>query len=103
VPGAAARLNLLADEWAEPIPVVVTDAQGHELPLRRSQAAQIRRAYKMRHATARIWLAGGLEIIPSRDDLARADVVDTPAPASKKPRALQQKQAPRGAKPTKSD
>jgi tRNA(Ile)-lysidine synthase len=102
-PGAEERLNLLADEWAEPNPLVVTDAQGHELPLRRSQAAQIRRAYKMRHGAARIWLAGGLEIIPCGDDLARADVVDTPAPASKKPRNEQQKQAGRGAKPTKSD
>jgi tRNA(Ile)-lysidine synthase len=102
-PGAAERLNLLADEWAEPQPLVVTDAQGHELPLRRSQAAQIRRSFKMRHAAARIWLAGGVEVIPSGEDRARADVVDTPAPASKKPRVAQQKQAGRGAKPTKSD
>jgi tRNA(Ile)-lysidine synthase len=102
-PGAAARLNLLADEWAEAQPLVVTDAQGRELPLRRSQAAQIRRSYKMRHAATRIWLAGGVEVIPRGDDHTRADVVDTPAPASKKPRAAQQKQAGRGAKPTKSD
>jgi tRNA(Ile)-lysidine synthase len=102
-PGAAERLNLLADEWAEPQPLVVTDAQGHELPLRRSQAAQIRRSYKMRHAAARIWLAGGLEVIPCGDNRVQADVVGTPAPASKKPRTAQQKQAGRGAKPTKSD
>jgi tRNA(Ile)-lysidine synthase len=126
-PGATAHLNLLADEWTEPGPVVVTDAQGREVPLRRSQAAQIRRAQKMRRTTARIWLAGGLEIIPcgnSSDVVARVDVdvaggpephaagahhtdrpdvVGSPAPAPKKPRPVQQKQAGRGAKPTKSD
>jgi tRNA(Ile)-lysidine synthase len=66
-PGASSRLNLLADEWAEPVPVVVTDAQGHELPVRRSQVAQIRRAQKLKHTSARIWLAGGREIIPWGD------------------------------------
>jgi tRNA(Ile)-lysidine synthase len=85
-PGATAHLNLLADEWAEPEPVVVTDAQGRELPLRRSQAAQIRRAQKLRQAGTRIWLAGGLEISPWGRDVDRPDVVAQPAPASKKPR-----------------
>jgi tRNA(Ile)-lysidine synthase len=126
-PGATAHLNLLADDWTEAEPVVVTDAQGRELPLLRSQAAQIRRAQKMRRTTARVWLAGGLEIIPcgnsfevaARVDVAgadgaerrvavahhtdRPDVVGSPAPAPKKPRPAQQKQAGRGAKPTKSD
>jgi tRNA(Ile)-lysidine synthase len=110
-PGATAHLNLLADEWTEPAPVVVTDAQGRELPVRRSQAAQIRRAQKLGRTRARIWLAGGLEIIPCGDsshveaDIGshRPDVVGSPAPASKKPRLAQQKQAGRGAKPTKSD
>ncbi|HTV20046.1 MAG TPA: tRNA lysidine(34) synthetase TilS [Polyangiaceae bacterium] len=132
-PGATAHLNHLADEWTDEEPVVVTDAQGHAVPVRRSQAAQIRQARKMRSMTARVWLAGGLEIIPRGDssevatslaaassngmlamtektmsdkaglDGRRPDVVGTPAPASKKPRPLQQKQAARGAKPTKSD
>lgn len=118
-PGATAHLNLLADEWTEPAPVVVTDAQGHALPVRRSQAVQIRRAQKMGRASARIWLAGGLEIIPCGDipvsevginagadgthGASRPDVVGSPAPTSKKPRPIQQKQAGRGAKPTKSD
>jgi tRNA(Ile)-lysidine synthase len=137
-PGATAHLNHLADEWTDDAPVVVTDAQGRVVPVRRSQVAQIRLARKMRRKTARVWLAGGLEIIPCGDrsgapahvaeprcDLAeratgagekvgavtatrvagrcRPNVVDTPAPTPKKPRPLQQKQAARGAKPTKSD
>jgi tRNA(Ile)-lysidine synthase len=130
-PGATAHLNHLADEWTDEEPVVVTDAQGHAVPVRRSQAAQIRLARKMRSSTARVWLAGGLEIIPCGDsskqsaasvegrsiprneaergeasgraERRRPDVVGSPAPAPKKPRPLQQKQAARGAKPTKSD
>jgi tRNA(Ile)-lysidine synthase len=118
-PGATAHLNLLADEWTESEPVVVTDAQGRELPVRRSQAAQIRRAQKMGSKAARIWLAGGLEVslceegshvdagrsfpVAVRFGVNRPDVVPSPAPASKKPRLAQQKQAGRGAKPTKSD
>jgi tRNA(Ile)-lysidine synthase len=126
-PGATGHLNHLADEWTDEDPVVVTDAQGHAVPVRRSQAAQIRLARKMRRSTARVWLAGGLEIIPCGDtskqpaasseargvsetrkarggaERRRPDVVGSPAPASKKPRPLQQKQAARGAKPTKSD
>jgi tRNA(Ile)-lysidine synthase len=85
-PGATAHLNLLADEWAEANPVVVTDAQGRELPLSRSQAAQIRRAQKLRQSGTRIWLAGGLEISLCGSDIDRPDVVAQPAPASKKPR-----------------
>jgi tRNA(Ile)-lysidine synthase len=102
-PGSSHTLNVLADEWTDPQPVVVTDAQGQLLPVRRSQAAQIRRAQKMGRGRARIWLAGGLEIIPSGDDRHRPDVVSTPAPDPKKPRLPKQKQAGRGAKPTKSD
>jgi tRNA(Ile)-lysidine synthase len=102
-PGTSHTLNTLADEWTEPEPVVVTDAQGHAIPVRSSQAAQIRRAQKMGSTTARVWLAGGLEIIPSGYEKHRPDVVGTPAPKSKKPRTPQQKRAPRGAKPTKSD
>lgn len=122
-PGASAHLNHLADEWTDEAPVVVTDAQGHPVPVRRSQAAQIRLARKMGRSTARVWLAGGLEIIPcghssqersaiseargapdrGRAERRRPDVVGSPAPASKKPRPLQQKQGARGAKPTKSD
>ncbi len=102
-PGATDHLNLLADEWSEPEPLVVTDAQGHALPVLRSQAAQIRRAQKMGSSTARIWLAGGLELAPCGDQTRRPDVVGTPAPHPKKPRSPQQKQATRGAKPTKSD
>lgn len=146
-PGATEHLNHLADEWTDEDPVVVTDAQGHAVPVRRSQATQIRLARKMGSSTARVWLAGGLEIIPCGDtakrrssmearstsergraetggaagstaagntavssrassgraERRRPDVVGTPAPASKKPRPLQQKQAARGAKPTKSD
>jgi tRNA(Ile)-lysidine synthase len=102
-PGASDTLNRLADEWTAPEPVVVTDAQGHALPVRRSQAEQIRRAQKMGSRTARIWLPGGLEIIPSGNEGHRPDVVGTPAPGTKKPRTPQQKQEGRGAKPTKSD
>lgn len=118
-PGATAHLNHLADEWTEAQPVVVTDAQGRVLPLRRSHADQIRRARKMGQTTARVWLAGGLEVIPcggvadvaarrpiadvSRGDVPRPDVVGSPAPAPKKPSPVRQKQAGRGAKPTKSD
>lgn len=102
-PGAAHTLNVLADEWTEPAPLVVTDAQGQVLPVRRSQAAQIRRAQKMGRGAARIWLAGGLEIIPCGDAGHRPDVVGTPAPGAKKPRTPREKQAGRGAKPTKSD
>lgn len=85
-PGSSHTLNALADEWTEPEPVVVTDAQGQLLPVRRSQAAQIRRAQKMGQGRARIWLAGGREAIPSRHTGHRPDVVGTPAPDAKKPR-----------------
>jgi tRNA(Ile)-lysidine synthase len=80
-PGAAQRLNLLADEcmegdWER---TVVTDAQGHELPLGRTHAAQIRRAHKLGQPGVRIWLPGGRELVlapggepaPSRRALAR--------------------------------
>ena len=106
-PGATAHLNLLADEWNEPEPVVVTDAQGRALPLMRSQAAQIRRAHNRKQKGARIWLRGGLEITASgqmQGNFAdRPNVVAHPALASKKPRPAQQKRAWRGAKPSKSD
>jgi len=106
-PGATAHLNLLADEWSEPEPVVVTDAQGRALPLMRSQAAQIRRAHKHKQNQARIWLSGGLEITATGhmqgNFAARPNVVAHPALASKKPRPAQQKRAGRGAKPSKSD
>jgi tRNA(Ile)-lysidine synthase len=61
-PGAVRRLNLLADECTESSPVVVTDAQGHVVPLAPTQVAQIRRAHKFRQPGARIWLAGGHEL-----------------------------------------
>jgi len=102
-PGATTRLNLLADEWTDPLPAVVTDAQGHAVPLRRSHAAQIRRAQKLGQRDARVWLAGGLEIIPCGDDTARADVVGGRAHDSKKPRPAKENPAGRGAKTTKSD
>lgn len=106
-PGATAHLNLLADEWSEPEPVVVTDAQGRTLPLMRSQAAQIRRAHKRKQDGARIWLSGGLEVAPARHNEGnvgdRPNVVAHPALVAKKPRPAQQKQAGRGAKPSKSD
>lgn len=106
-PGATAHLNLLADEWSEPEPVVVTDAQGRALPLLRSQAAQIRRAHKQKQHRARIWLPGGLEFAPSAHMEGiiadRPNVVAHPALAPKKPRPAQQKQAGRGAKRPKSD
>jgi tRNA(Ile)-lysidine synthase len=76
-PGAARRINLLADECMESGAqrLVVTDAQGHELPLGRTHAAQIRRAHKLGQPGARIWLPGGRELVlapggesrPSRD------------------------------------
>jgi tRNA(Ile)-lysidine synthase len=103
VPGASARLNLLADELTEPEPVVVTDAQGRVHPLRRSHAAQIRRAQKMEQRGARVWLAGGVEIIPCGNETARTDVVGSRALASKKPRAAKESTVGRGAKTTKSD
>lgn len=106
-PGVTAHLNLLADEWSEPEPVVVTDAQGRALPLMRSQAAQIRRAHKQKQKRARIWLPGGLEVTASEHMQGiiadRPNVVAHPALAPKKPRPAQQKLAERGAKPSKSD
>lgn len=104
VPGAAARLNLLADEWADPLPpTIVTDAQGRTSPVGRSHAAQIRHAQKRRQRAARIWLPGGLEISPCGDVAERADVVGTPARAPRKARPPQQNPSGRGAKSTKSD
>jgi len=108
-PGATAHLNLLADECTETDSVLVTDAQGQPLPLSRSQAAQIRRAHKLRQTDARIWLTGGLEISVSGRVVDRPDIARGPGPkitrgpAPKKPRPVQQKRAGRGAKPTKSD
>jgi tRNA(Ile)-lysidine synthase len=102
-PGISERLNLLADDWTDPLPAVVTDAQGRELPVRRSQAAQIRRAQKLGHRGARIWLPGGMEVSPSGNDMERTNVVGVPAPDSKKPRGAKENRAGRGAKTTKSD
>lgn len=103
-PGATDHLNLLADDWVEQEPVVVTDAQGRTLRLNRSQVDQIRRARKLGQPDARIWLSGGIEITAaSRSISDRPDVVCTSLPASRKPRPGQQKRAGRGAKPTKSD
>jgi tRNA(Ile)-lysidine synthase len=106
-PGAAERLNLLADEWAEPEAVVVTDEQGQALRVKRSQAAQIRRAQKLGQPDARIWLPGGLEmrvshtaaVMPATD---RAEAYNL-AQTRKKPRPTGEKRAPRGAKLAKSD
>lgn len=108
VPGASARLNLLADEWTDPAASFetapfVTDAQGHPLPLRRSHAAQIRRAQKLGQRGARVWLGGGVEIIPCGNEAARTDVVGSRARTSKKPRSAKESTAGRGAKTTKSD
>jgi tRNA(Ile)-lysidine synthase len=106
-PGAAERLNLLADEWAEPEPLVVTDGRGRALPMKRSQAAQIRRAQKLGQPDARIWLSGGLEMrVPHAGSIAlSADRAEArnPAQTRKKPRPAGEKQSARGAKPTKSD
>jgi hypothetical protein len=126
-PGAARRLNLLADECSEPTPAVVTDAQGHVVRVSRTQAAQIRRAHKLRQPGVRIWLPGGHELEltqggelprseqeveqgrrgPSREtgELSRAQgyVSRNPARSRKKPRRSREKPAARGAKPTKSD
>jgi tRNA(Ile)-lysidine synthase len=85
-PGATEHLNLLADECAETTPIVVTDAQGRELPVSRSQAAQIRRAQKMRQPATRIWLEGGLEISLRETGVDRPAIVGIPTVASKKPR-----------------
>lgn len=103
-PGATDHLNLLADDWAEQEPVVVTDAQGRALRLNRSQVDQIRRARKLGQPDARIWLAGGIEITAASRSIGdHPDVVSTSLPSSRKPRPGQQKRAGRGAKPTKSD
>jgi len=89
-PGAARRLNLLADECLENVSerTVVTDAQGHELPLGRTHVAQIRRAHKLGQPGVRIWLPGGHELVldpggeprPSRE--ARARTMKCPENAS---------------------
>jgi len=128
-PGAARRLNLLADECTETKPVVVTDAQGHVVPLGRTQAAQIRQAHKSGQPGARIWLPGGQELELTRGGEAssggRRVGVEEPlvwrraqtrgetqvlaydstdrARSRKKPRPAREKPAERGAKPTKSD
>jgi tRNA(Ile)-lysidine synthase len=126
-PGAARRLNLLADECTETKPLVVTDAQGHVVPLGRTQAAQIRRAHKLRQPGARIWLPGGHELELTQGGEAHGkgrgvegrlvwrrsetqgetqgvayDSTDR-ARSRKKPRPVRKKPAERGAKPTKSD
>jgi tRNA(Ile)-lysidine synthase len=125
-PGAARRLNLLADECRESSPLVVTDAQGHVVPLARTQAAEIRRAHKLRQPGARIWLAGGheLKLTPGGEASSSGRGIEEPlvwhletqgetkvvaydstdrARSRKKPRPARQKPAERGAKPTKSD
>jgi tRNA(Ile)-lysidine synthase len=108
-PGAARRLNLLADECTETLAPVVTDAQGRRLDLGRSQAAQIRRAQKMGQPDARIWLPGGLELQVARGGLIEWAADETGSPAAhsvsadkssarsrKKPRPARQKPAGRG-------
>ncbi len=114
-PGAARRLNLLADECLElQAPPLVTDAQGHPVRLTRTQVAQIRRAHKLRQPGVRIWLSGGLELeLPQGGGSAIAETPsETPyrlyvggnhGRTRKKPRSVRQKPAERGAKPTKSD
>ena len=126
-PGAARRLNLLADECSEPATGVVTDAQGHVVRLGRTQAAQIRRAHKLRQPGVRIWLPGGHELeltrwgevplaarsveegiaepsVETHDETqAPLYVSRNPARSRKKPRTSREKPAARGAKPTKSD
>jgi len=75
--------------------------------MKRSQAAQIRRAQKLARLDARIWLPGGLEMrVPhAGSSTLVADQAETrnPAQTRKKPRLAGEKQSPRGAKPTKSD
>jgi tRNA(Ile)-lysidine synthase len=109
-PGAARRLNLLADECAETLAPVVTDAQGRDLNLGRNQAAQIRRAQKLGQPDARIWLPGGLELQLARDGLVEWAEDETgsattahtrsaeksSARARKKPRPARQKPTGRG-------
>jgi len=109
-PGAARRLNLLADECAETFAPVVTDAQGRRLDLGRNQAAQIRRAQKLGQPDARIWLPGGLELQVARGGLIEWAEDETGSAASarrespekssarsrKKPRPARQKPAARG-------
>jgi tRNA(Ile)-lysidine synthase len=126
-PGAARRLNLLADECSEPRTAVVTDAQGHVVRVSRTQAAQIRRAHKLRQPGVRIWLPGGHELeLTQGGELPRGEraveegsgavsaktraetraagyVSRNPARSRKKPRRSREKPAARGAKPTKSD
>jgi tRNA(Ile)-lysidine synthase len=122
-PGAARSLNLLADECLElQSSAVVTDAQGHAERLSRTQAAQIRRAHKLRQPGVRIWLAGGheLELTPAEsrgsppgggtqgsetpsETQYRMYVGENPGRSRKTPRPGREKPAERGAKPTKSD
>lgn len=114
-PGAARRLNLLADECLElPTSTVVTDAQGHAVRLSRTQAAQIRRAHKLRQPGVRIWLPGGQELeLPQRGGSAGAETPSETQSAgyvgeiaierAKRPHPAREKPAERGAKPTKSD
>lgn len=114
-PGAARRLNLLADECLElESCTLVTDAQGHALRLTRTQAAQIRRAHKLRQPGVRIWLSGGRELevaqeggtpaaeTPSEPQY-RVYVARNPGRSRKPPRRAREMPAERGAKPTKSD
>jgi len=123
-PGAARRLNLLADECSEPSTAVVTDAQGHVVRLGRTQAAQIRRAHKLRQPGVRIWLAGGRELeLTGAGEVSRGErgveegvagastetpdeppyVSRNPARSRKKPRRSGEKPAARVTKPSKSD
>jgi tRNA(Ile)-lysidine synthase len=117
-PGAARRLNLLADECLEPNAPVVTDAQGSAVRLSRTQAALVQRAHKLGQPGVRIWLPGGQELELTQGGewglaAARAQtpgetratlyVRSNPARSRKKPRPRREKPAERGAKTTKSD
>lgn len=114
-PGAARRLNLLADECLElNSATIVTDAQGHAVRLTRTQSAQIRRAHKLGQPGVRVWLPGGQELQVTQGGVRGA--AETPSETQyamyvranlgrsrKKPRRAREKPAERGAKPTKSD
>ncbi|MEY4546718.1 MAG: hypothetical protein RL685_2913 [Pseudomonadota bacterium] len=116
-PGAARRLNLLADECVDlQSSTLVTDAQGHAVRLTRTQTAQIRRAHKLRQPGVRIWLPGGreLEVTPGGGRAGQAEetpsetrhtlyVGENPGRSRKTPRRAREKPAERGAKHTKSD
>jgi tRNA(Ile)-lysidine synthase len=97
-PGIVDHLNNLADELGLPPLPTVTDEQGRELMLNRSQRALLRKALESGQNQAEIWLseARSLVIDPNTN---QPRVVSTP----RRPRGVDQNSTPRATKSSKSN